>query len=100
MSRTAKLVAALVVVGGAVAWFVLRNGDSAASGVRYRTARVDRGEVVEGVAASGTVQPVELVQVGTQISGVIQSLYADFNSRVKANQEIARLDSRRLQSQV
>ena len=61
---------------------------------------MDRGEVVEGVAASGTVQPVELIQVGTQISGTIQKLFADFNSKVTANQPIALLDARRLESQV
>lgn len=100
MSRAAKLVAILVTVLGAAAWWFLRPGDSAATKVRYRTAKVDRGEVVEGIAASGTVQPVELIQVGTQISGVIQSLSADFNSKVREKQPIALLDARRLQAQV
>ncbi len=81
-------------------WFLLRPGASGSGKVQFRTAKVDRGEVVEGVAASGTVQPVELIQVGTQISGVIQKLHADFNSKVKAGETVAELDSRRLQSQV
>jgi HlyD family secretion protein len=68
--------------------------------VRFRTATVDRGEVVEGVLASGTVQPVVLVQVGTQVSGVIEKLLVDFNSKVSAGQTIALLDSRRLAAQV
>src|SRR6185503_10358000 len=80
-------------------WFFLR-GDSAAAEVQFRTAPVDRGEVIEGIQASGTVQPVQLVQVGTQISGVIEKLNADFNSKVTAGQTIAVLDTRRLESQI
>jgi len=76
------------------------SGGSSAPGVQVRTGKVERGEVVEGVAASGTVQPVVLVQVGTQISGVVEKLMADFNSKVTAGQVIALLDSRRLASQV
>ena len=97
-----KRIVALVLVVAAVAgwWFFLRRDPSAAGKVRYRTAKVDRGQVVEGVAASGTVQPVELIQVGTQVSGVIQELRVDFNSKVTAKQVIALLDARRLQSQV
>jgi HlyD family secretion protein len=97
-----KRIVALVLVVAAVAgwWFFLRRDPSAAGKVRYRTAKVDRGQVIEGVAASGTVQPVELIQVGTQVSGVIQELRVDFNSKVTAKQVIALLDARRLQSQV
>src|SRR6185436_5877841 len=63
-------------------------GSSGGGTVRFRTAKVERGEVVEGVMASGTVQPLELVQVGTQVSGVIQRLEVDFNSKVHAGQTI------------
>jgi len=66
----------------------------------FRTAKVERGEVVEGVAASGTVQPVVLVQVGTQVSGVIEKLFVDFNSKVTAGQTIALVDSRRMAAQI
>lgn len=87
---------------GTGAWWFLAGGSSrtAPPKVTYRTAQVDRGEVIEGVAASGTVQPVVLVQVGTQISGVIEKLFADFNSKVKAGQTIAVLDARRLLTQI
>ncbi len=98
MKRIVALV--LVLAAAAGVWLYLRGDGSAAGQVRYRTAKVDRGVVVEGVAASGTVQPVELIQVGTQVSGVIQELRADFNSKVTAKQVIALLDPRRLQSQV
>ena len=49
-----------------------------------RTAAVERGSVVSIVSATGTINPVVSVQVGSQVSGMIKSLHADFNSRVKA----------------
>ena len=55
-------------------------------------ATVDRGDVVEVVGATGTLEAVTTVQIGSQVSGTIQSLYADFNSTVKKGQVIARLD--------
>ena len=56
------------------------------------TVPVSRGEVVERVQATGTLEAVTTVDVGTQVSGVVQELYADFNSIVKKGQVIARLD--------
>src|SRR5262245_64571111 len=100
MSRTAWIAAVVVLGGAAYWWFGVHNAAQSAAKVQFRTAKVERGEIVEGVAASGAIQPVVLVQVGTQISGVIESLAADFNSKVKAGQVIARLDSRRLAAQV
>jgi HlyD family secretion protein len=91
--------AALVVLG-ALAWWLLGRGEADEVGTRYRTARAARGVVVEGVEASGTVQPLELIQVGTQVSGTIEAILVDFNSKVHAGETIARLDSRRLAAQV
>ncbi len=78
-------VAVLAVVGGALAW---RKGPSD----QYETAPVRRGVVSEVVGATGTVEAVTTVQVGSQVSGTVQSLYADFNSTVKKDQVVARLD--------
>jgi len=100
MKKLLFVVLILALAGAGYWYFALRSGTSAAPGVQYRTAKVERGEVIEGVTASGTVQPVVLVQVGTQISGAIEKLFADFNSQVKAGQTIALLDSRRLAAQV
>ncbi|HEV7913365.1 MAG TPA: efflux RND transporter periplasmic adaptor subunit, partial [Albitalea sp.] len=81
------LLALLLVAGGA--WWFARGGDGA---VQYRTAKIERGSLQATVAASGTVTPVTQVQVGTQVSGQIKELFADFNSEVKAGQLLARID--------
>lgn len=58
----------------------------------YRLAKIERGEIVATVSATGTLNPVVSVQVGSQVSGQIQALYVDYNSPVKKNQLIARID--------
>lgn len=100
MKKVIWIVVAIAVASGA--WFAFGKslGKNAPAKADYRTAEVERGELIEGVAANGTVQPVVLVQVGTQVSGVIEKLFADFNSKVTAGQTIALLDQRRLLSQV
>ena len=86
--RTIGVLAALVLLSiGAVVWF-----QSAAGRPQYRTAPVERGEVVATVSASGTLNAVTTVQVGSQVSGKIKHLYADFNSRVEKGQLIGRID--------
>src|SRR5262245_56064627 len=59
---------------------------------RYQTATVDRGDVAEVVGSTGALQAVQTVQVGSQVSGTIQELKADFNSKVTKDEVIARLD--------
>jgi HlyD family secretion protein len=92
----AVLVALLVAVGGAAAWWGSR-GDEAP---RYRTARIERGPIIAVVAATGTLNPVTSVSVGTQVSGQIKELFADFNSPVKQGQLVARIDPETLQYRV
>ncbi|MBI4838007.1 MAG: efflux RND transporter periplasmic adaptor subunit [Nitrospirae bacterium] len=58
----------------------------------FRTEKIIRGEIVEVVTASGTVNPVTSVLVGTQVSGTVKNIYADFNSPVKKGQLIAQID--------
>src|SRR5205085_3255039 len=61
--------------------------------VEYKTSPVTRGDVVQIVTANGALTPVQLVEVGSQISGVITEIKADFNSRVKAGDIVAQIDS-------
>jgi len=89
--RRVGLILAVVAIGLAIGGYVFFNGERKAP-VRYRTAAVDRGAVVSIVSATGTINPVVSVQVGTQVSGMIKSLHADFNSRVKAGDTVAVID--------
>src|SRR5512143_3412851 len=66
----------------------------------YRTEPVTRGDILATVTATGTVNAVTTVQVGTQVSGTIKSLYVDFNSRVKKGQIIAQIDPSTFEAQV
>ncbi len=67
---------------------------------QYKTEKVDRGDITMTVTATGTLSAVTTVQVGSQVSGVIARLYADFNSRVKKGQLLAELDPTPFQQQV
>jgi HlyD family secretion protein len=66
----------------------------------YRTDPVTKGDIQQTVTATGTVNAVTTVQVGTQVSGTIKILYVDFNSRVKKGQIIAQIDPSTFESQV
>lgn len=59
---------------------------------RYRTQEIQRGKLIQSVSANGTLNPVVLVSVGTQVSGTVKKLYVDFNDRVKAGQALLELD--------
>src|SRR5512143_3220044 len=65
----------------------------------YRTEPVTRGDILATVTATGTVNAVTTVQVGTQVSGTIRTLYVDFNSRVKKGQLIAQIDPSTFEAQ-
>src|SRR5258708_4579693 len=58
----------------------------------YRTAAVTRGDVIQTVTATGQMSPLTNVEVGSQVSGIISKLYADYNSRVTNGQVVAQLD--------
>jgi HlyD family secretion protein len=89
MKRAIIVVVLLAVIGGGVgAWYSQRNKTE----IQVTTAPLSRGDIVDTVGATGTLQAVTTVQVGSQVSGNIQWLGADFNSIVKKGQVIARLD--------
>src|SRR6266540_3198845 len=73
---------------------------SGSKNVQYRTEKVDRGDITMTVTATGTVSAVTTVQIGSQVSGVISRLYADFNSRVHKGQLLAELDPTPFRQQV
>lgn len=80
---------------GAIVWWQLHERSSASRAKPgFETAAVDRGAIRARVTATGTVNPTVQVQVGTQVSGTIQTLGADFNSEVTPGQMIAQIDPR------
>ena len=85
------LISAVMLVGLAIGGYVFFNGERKTP-IRYRTAVIERGSVVSIVTATGSIVPVVSVQVGTQVSGMIKSLHADFNSVVKAGDIVAIID--------
>jgi len=89
-SRWLLLVVAVVVLGGA--WWMWRSRAAGSAAPRYRTAAVERGSIQSTVSATGTVNPVVQVEVGSQVSGTVQKLYADYNQRVKAGQVLLQIE--------
>jgi HlyD family secretion protein len=92
--RPSRIIIAAVIVLlllGGLAWFWL--GQSAEEPQKaFSLSKVTRGNIVATVSATGTLSPVITVQVGSQVSGTIQHLYVDFNSRVKKGDLIAQID--------
>src|SRR5947208_6954723 len=89
----------VIIVGLLIILFIVRRcTHSSASG--YQTATVTRGPITQLVTATGTLNPVVNVQVGSQVSGNIQKLFADFNSEVKAGQTVAQIDPALFQAAV
>jgi len=99
LNRNRKLLFAIVAVAlVALAGYSYWGGGTSAA--EYMTAKVERGNLRNSVTATGAVQAVTTVQVGSQASGTISALYADFNSTVKKGQVIAQLDPATTQAQV
>lgn len=83
-------VALVVAAVAAAAWFLFMRKKNGLP--TYRTAQVERGDVVQTVRATGVVQPIRLVQVGTQVNGPVRKLYVDYNSTVKEGDLVAQID--------
>jgi HlyD family secretion protein len=97
MKRAIIILVIIAAVGaGAGAYYMRRNSGE----VQVNTATISRGEIIDTVGSTGTLQAVTTVQVGSQVSGNIAWLGADFNSIVKKGQVIARLDPSLFQAQV
>jgi HlyD family secretion protein len=97
MKKLLPIVIILAIVGAGGAVFYANRPEKEPT---VSTLQVSRGDIVDGVGATGTLQAVTTVTVGTQVSGIVQELYADFNDIVKKGQVVARLDPSILQTQV
>src|ERR1700704_3958095 len=97
MKRAIIILLIIAAVGaGAGAYYMRRGGGE----VQINTSPITRGEIIDTVGSTGTLQAVTTVQVGSQVSGNIAWLGADFNSIVKKGQIIAKLDPSLLDAQV
>jgi HlyD family secretion protein len=98
MKRIVSLVLVAAVVGGAV-WGYL-YAQSRGNTPKYRTTRIERGPLTAAVSATGNLNAVTTVQVGSQVSGQIKDLFADFNTLVRKDQLIARIDPETFEAKV
>ena len=87
-----------IITAAAVLWLVFRP--TGKESVNLETASVRRVDISSSVTATGTVEPVTKVEVGTQVSGIISKLYVDYNDVVKAGQVIAEMDKVNLQAEL
>lgn len=100
MNKKKIILIAVAVVAVAGISIRLFGGSTAKHKVTYETATIIKGEISESITATGTIEPVTEVEVGTQVSGIIDKIYADYNSVVTKGQLIAEMDRVTLQSEV
>lgn len=96
--RIVVIAVALAVAGGAWAFYRQRNAEQAAGA--YRTAKVERGDIRVAISATGALSAISTVDVGSQISGQVTEVLADYNDRVSKGQVIARIDPATYEAQI
>jgi HlyD family secretion protein len=89
--KLALAVGLLVIVGGAAAYYS-KSKTPVVEAPRFRTAPVDTGNITQSVTATGTINPVALINIGSQVSGTVSELKADFNDHVTKGQVLLKLD--------
>ena len=92
------LMAGIVAVVAIAAY--LMSGGKKKEEISFTTVNVEKGNIQNTITATGTIEPVTSVSVGTQVSGIVSKLYVDYNSTVKRGQVIAELDKTNLESQL
>ncbi len=95
-----KWLVILAIIGGGTVYGVQRYRKPAAKPIDYRTANISPGQIIQSVTANGQLTPIKTVEVGSQISGIILELKADFNSKVKAGDIVAQIDPATYQQNV
>ncbi len=98
LTKKFLLILLVLSVLAAIAWWLIPK--QLASENRYVTAPLERGDITQTVSANGTLNPVRLVNVGSQVSGIVKKLYADFNDHVQAGQVLLELDPALIQAQL
>lgn len=96
--RRRRLLLLLLVVG-LVVFFAARRNSGPSDVVQYKTQEVQRGDLVVRVTATGTLKPTNQVEVGSEISGIVKTVEADYNDKVKVGQILAQIDTSRYEAQ-
>ena len=99
-TRKRVVIAVAVLAAAAVAVAVVKRKDDTVPPSQYRSTVVDRGAINQTVTATGTINPVALINVGSQVSGTVAELNADFNDRVKKGQVLLKLEPTIFNAQV
>ncbi|HNI11313.1 MAG TPA: biotin/lipoyl-binding protein, partial [bacterium] len=98
MNKKIWIIGGIAVLVAVILGWIVWGGSTAAGG--YKTEAVTRGDISVVITATGKVNPVTRVQVGTQITGTISRIFADFNQKVRKGQEIAEIDPTFLKAQL
>lgn len=98
--KTMVWIAVVAIVAVAIGIFIFGEDGKSKQTIAFETVKIARGNVAESITATGTVKPVTEVEVGTQVSGIIDKLYADYNTEVKKGQLIAEMDRVTLNSEL
>ena len=88
MNRSMKIIIAAALIGGAASWYFKAEEQSGS----YLTQKLEKGDITEKITASGTINPISTINIGTQVSGTISEIYVDYNSKVKKDQLLAQID--------
>ena len=94
--RGLLLILLVVTVAGILA---LRKGSGGSKMVQFKTHEAQQGNLIVRVTATGTLEPTNEVEVGSEISGIVKSVEADYNDKVKVDQVLARIDTSKYEAQ-
>ena len=100
MKKISKIWVFVILLALVAVAFWLLSGNKKKEVVHFNTVEVEESNLQNSVTATGTIEPVTSVTVGTQVSGIVSRLYVDYNSEVKKGQVIAELDKTNLLSEL
>jgi len=97
--RLKRWLVILLLIVAVVGFLMLRKGSGGAKTVQYKTQEAQRGNLVVRVTATGTLEPTNEVEVGSEISGIVKTVGADYNDKVKVDQVLAKIDTSKYEAQ-
>ena len=95
-----RIAIVLILISFTAAYYWVSGGKKESKENQYKTRSIERGDIIQSISANGTLTPVVLVNVGTQVSGTVAKLYADYNDHVEVGQILTELDPALLRAQL